>query len=107
MKLGGNREHYVSLIDTVGFDDPNNDTDVQTIAELVTKLRNGCDFIDTFGITINSQHRRVEGSLVQMLKIFEEMFGEEFWKQAVLLLTNCSMDGKATAKRQESISANH
>ena len=101
VKLGGNREHYMSLIDTVGFDDPNNDTDVLTIAELVTKLRNGCDFIDAFGITINGQLRRVEGSLVAMLKVFEEMFGENFWKKAVLLLTHCSMDEKTKGKRRE------
>ena len=101
VKLGGKSEHYVSLIDTVGFDDPSNDTDVLTIAELVTKLRNGCDFIDTFGITINSQHRRVEGSLVAMLRVFEGMFGENFWKQAVLLLTHCQMDEKTKGRRRE------
>lgn len=29
------------------------------------------------------------------------MFGEDFWKQAVLLLTHCSMDRKTTAKRRQ------
>ena len=101
MKLGGNREHYVSLIDTVGFDDPSNDTDVLIIAELVTKLRNGCEFIDTFGITINTQHRRVDGALVAMLRVFEATFGDNFWKQAVLFLTHCSMDEKTKGKRRE------
>ena len=36
-----------------------------------------------------------------MLRVFEDMFGDNFWKKAVLLLTHCSMDEKTKGKRRE------
>ena len=67
----GNKERLVSLIDTIGFDDPNNDTDIKIIAELVDKLMNKCDKIHLFIIAVNGQAPRLDGSLVAMLKIFQ------------------------------------
>ena len=61
----------VSLIDTIGFDDPNNDTDVVIIAELVDKLMNNCDKVNLFAIAVNGQNPRLDGSLVAMIKIFQ------------------------------------
>ena len=34
-----------------------------------------------------------------MVKIFEEMFGEAFWKQVVVLFTRMPMDGKSKRRR--------
>merc|ERR1712037_176398 len=42
---------------------------------------------------------RLDGSLIAMIKIFEEMFGEGFWKQCVLLFTRIPMS-KADKKRR-------
>ena len=42
IKFGGNRERLVSLIDTMGFDDPNSDNDARIITELVNTLKNNC-----------------------------------------------------------------
>ena len=63
------------LIDTIGFDDPRKDTDANIIAELVTKLKNNCDFVNMFAIAVNGQSPRLDGSLVAMIKILQEMFG--------------------------------
>ena len=43
--FNGESSKPVGLIDTIGFDDPNNDTDVRVIADLVDKLKNGCDYV--------------------------------------------------------------
>ena len=67
----GNKERLVSLIDTIGFDDPNNDTDIKIIAELVDKLMNKCDKIHLFIIAVNGQAPRLDGSLVAMITIFQ------------------------------------
>ena len=67
----GNKERLVSLIDTIGFDDPDNDTDSKIIAELVDKLINNCNKIHLFVIAVNGQSPRMDGSLVAMLKIFK------------------------------------
>ena len=61
----------MSLIDTIGFDDPDNDTDVKIIAELVDKLMNKCDKIHLFIIAVNGQEPRMDASLVSMIKIFQ------------------------------------
>jgi len=71
IRFGGNKERLVSLIDTIGFDDPNNDTDVKIIAELVDKLMNNCDKVHLFIIAVNGQAPRLDGSLVAMIKIFQ------------------------------------
>ena len=47
---GGDKERMINLIDTIGFDDPNNDTDVTIIAELVEKLG---DWFSYDKVTIN------------------------------------------------------
>ena len=55
---GGDKERMINLIDTIGFDDPNNDTDVTIIAELVEKLVNKCDKVHQFIIAVNGQSPR-------------------------------------------------
>merc|ERR550532_499110 len=98
-RFNGDREKPVNVIDTIGFDDPKNDTDVRIIAELVSKLKNNCDYVNLFGIAVNGQAPRLDGSLVAMIKIFEEMFGEGFWKQCVLLFTRIPMSKSDKKKR--------
>ena len=96
---GDKEKPPVNVIDTIGFDDPKNDTDVRIIAELVSKLQNKCDYVNLFGIAVNGQAPRLDGSLVAMIKIFEEMFGQAFWKQCILLFTRISMNDYAKKKR--------
>ena len=50
---GDKEKPPVNVIDTIGFDDPDNDTDVKIIAELVSQLKNNCDFVNLFGIAVN------------------------------------------------------
>ena len=99
--FNGERDKLVGLIDTIGFDDPNNDTDVRIIADLVDKLKNGCNYVNLFGITVNGQSPRLDGSLLAMIRIFEEMFGEQFWKQCVLVFTHMPMDKKSKRLRKK------
>ena len=98
---GDKEKPPVNVIDTIGFDDPKNDTDVRIIAELVSKLKNNCDYVNLFGIAVNGQAPRIDGSLVAMIKIFEEMFGRAFWNQCVLLFTRVSMNEYAKKKREK------
>merc|ERR550532_3022029 len=96
---GDKEKPPVNVIDTIGFDDPNNDTDVKVIAELVTKLKNNCEYVNLFGIAVNGQSPRLDGSLVAMIAIFEEMFGGGFWNQCVLLFTRITMNGADKKRR--------
>ena len=69
-----------SLIDTIGFDDPSNDTDANIISELVIRLKDFCDHVNLFIIAVNGHHDRLDSSLIGMLRIFEGMFSEGFWR---------------------------
>merc|ERR1711934_1117914 len=95
------KEWPFSLIDTIGFDDPDKDDDAKIIAELVLRLKHGCDFVNLFIIAVNGQNPRLDGSLLGMIKIFEGMFGQDFWKQVVVLFTRMPMDEKAKKKREK------
>ena len=97
--FNGDKEKPISLIDTIGFDDPNNDTDANIISELVIRLRDGCDHINLFGIVVSGQNPRLDSTLIGMLRIFEGMFGEEFWNQVVLVITRLPMDEKSVRRR--------
>ena len=88
-----------SLIDTIGFDDPNNDTDANIISELVVKLKNNCDHVNLFIVAVNGQNPRLDASLVGMIKIIEGMFGEKFWSQVLLVFTRLQMDSKSIKRR--------
>ena len=88
---GDKEKPPVNLIDTIGFDDPNKDTDLAIIAELVFKLKNNCSYVNLFAIAVNGQNPRLDGSMVAMIKIFEQMFGDVFWKQCVLVFTRMPM----------------
>ena len=101
IQFNGDKEKMIGLVDTIGFDDPNNDTDIRIITELVGKLKNNCSYVNLFGIAVNGQSPRLDGSLVAMIRIFEEMFGEDFWKQCVLIFTRMPMDKKARRKREK------
>merc|ERR1711915_344009 len=90
----------MNLIDTIGFDDSNNDVDLKIIADLVNKLKNNVDYINTFMITINGQTSRIDGSLVAMINYFEDMFGKEFWKQTIIVFTRLQMDERSVRRRR-------
>ncbi|XP_075254518.1 uncharacterized protein LOC142345937 [Convolutriloba macropyga] len=100
--FNGDRERPISIIDTFGFSDPGNHEDVGVISDLVIKLRENCDYVNLFAIVVNGQNPRLDGSLVGMISIFEEMFGNQFWKQVVVIFSRLTMDESNVARRARS-----
>ena len=90
----------ISIIDTIGFDDRDRDTDTDIIRDLETSLKTRCDYVNLFAIAVNGQNPRLDGSLVGMIGIFQEMFGEAFWPQTVVIFTRLSMKESAKADRE-------
>ena len=99
----GKRENgLVSLIDTVGFDGQSeNEQEAKVIYELVASLQTKCDNVHLFLVVVNGQNCRAEGSLVAMLRLFEEFFGEKFWKSVVIVFTRIRMDKRSRELRKE------
>ena len=90
----------VRLVDTMGFNDPDKDIDVDVAAKFIAQLKQECDSVSLFGIAINGQSPRIDASLKQTLELFEEMFGEDFWRHCVLIFTKVSMDEKIKDTRE-------
>ena len=99
--FNGQHDKPISLIDTIGFEDPKNDTDAVVIADLVTKLHNRVDYVNTFILAVNGQSPRLDGSLLGMIKIFEAMFGPGFWEQTIVVFTRLRMDKKSLKRRNK------
>ena len=90
--FGGDESKRFNIIDTIGFDDPKNDTDAKIIADLVVKLKQKVDYINTFVIAVNGQNPRLDGALLSMIRILEGMFGEQMWKQTLVVFTRLPLN---------------
>ena len=98
----GEGEKPVTLIDTEGFDATDDlENDARIIGELIATLQNKCDYVNVFCIAINANNRRLDGALVGMMNIFEQMFGPDFWEQVVIVFTQFEMYQKAIRRRQK------
>jgi len=84
------------IIDTPGLNDSEG-RDTEHIQNIVETLKEG-GFINTFLIVRNGSEKRLNNSYTDMLRIFEMMFGEDFWKHVIF---DVSMGGNArkAAKR--------
>ena len=98
--FNGDTEKPISLIDTIGFEDPDRSSDDideknGIITELLIKLRDYCDHVNLFLLVINGDNPRIDRNLIEMIKIFEGMFGERFWSQVVIVFTKLHMDERS------------
>ena len=93
----GESDKPLTLVDTIGFDDPDKDDKTEVITEVIKNLT---DHVDTFVIAVNGQNPRLDASLERMLKIFGEAFTSAFWKHVVVVFTQLSMDNHSTLTRQ-------
>ena len=96
--FGGDEKFYVTAIDTKGFNDSNETINMDVVAKFIASLRRRCVGVNVFGITIHES--RLDGPIVEMMKLFGEMFGPNFWKHCILIFTKYSMDRKTLQKRK-------
>ena len=84
----------------MGFDSMDSN-DNEIMSDLVAKLQRHCDHINTFAIVVNGAAPRLDGSFESMLKIFENMFENSFWKNVVIIFTQVRMNKKDIQMRKE------
>ena len=100
VNLNGDPAYRITLIDTIGFDDPTKDHDAEIIADLVVKLKTRCDYVNLFVLAVNGQNPRLDGSLLTMIRILEGMFSKQFWNQVVLVFTQLPMSERDKLRRE-------
>jgi len=84
--LGDESNPKVTIIDTPGFgEDAENEQN--TIDGIMYKAKTEIKFIHAFVLVIKRDEARFKKSMKDMLKIFEAMFGHDFWKNTILEFT--------------------
>ena len=101
VNFNGNVNRPISIIDTIGFDDSDRDTDTDIIRDLETSLKARCDYVNLFAIVMKGQSPRLDASLVGTIGMFEDMFSEAFWSQTVVIFTRLSMMAFSKEEREK------
>eukprot|EP00090_Calanus_glacialis_P024144 TRINITY_DN37481_c0_g1_i1.p1 TRINITY_DN37481_c0_g1~~TRINITY_DN37481_c0_g1_i1.p1 ORF type:complete len:436 (-),score=108.58 TRINITY_DN37481_c0_g1_i1:226-1533(-) len=85
--LGDSDIQRFTVIDTPGFGDKLVEEE-KTIENLVTTLRDQIKYVHVFIIAFKQTDNRMTNSLRSMISLFEKMFGNKFWDNAILEATH-------------------
>ena len=96
--LGDDSNPKVTIIDTPGFGDEM-EAEVQTINGLVDVLKNQVKEIDVFIICFRETNDRMTKAMQNMLNLFQQMFGKQFWNNAIFEATRWNHNSRNVAKR--------
>lgn len=91
-----------TVIDTPGFGDELVEEE-KTIESLVQTLRDEIKHIHVFVIAFKQTDNRMTNALRSMIGLFEKMFGDGFWDNAILEATHWSHGEEAARRRNDSI----
>ena len=83
----------ITIIDTVGFNDPGKDQKSET-ASLIQTLKARLHHINLFAIVLDGTNPRIDQSQKEMLELFAAVFSESFWENVIIAFTKLSMDQK-------------
>ena len=99
--LGNHSNPIFTVIDTPGF---GNDLveEEKTIEGLVNVLKDEIKFIHAFVIAFKQQDNRMTASLRSMIGLFQKMFGDHFWENAILEATHWNYHEHSVAMRLSS-----
>ena len=98
--LGDTSQPNITVIDTPGFGDKPEE-DKKTIDGLVEWLRDYVKFVHVFMIAFPQGEERLTNSLREMLRQFQDIFGDEFWSNTILVATKWHYDQVAVNRRKE------
>lgn len=96
----GDKTRPFTIVDTIGFADPDLENDQAIIVELVNTLKNFCDHINAIIIVINGQNARLDAGLIAIIKIFEGIFTKDIWNHVCIVFSHLPMDVKSVKTRK-------
>ena len=99
--MGDKTGNIFTMIDTPGFGDKLVEEE-RTIENLVTTLRDEIKSVHAFIIAFKQTDNRMTNSLRSMISLFEKMFGDAFWGNAVLAATHWNHGEEASRIRNQS-----
>ena len=83
-----NPTNEVTIIDTPGFGE-NFTAEIEYVNDMVYKFKHEYKNITVF-VLVFQEGGRLSGALHNMLYMWEQMFGQEFWQNAILLASKYS-----------------
>ena len=94
-------ERPTKIIDTIGFGNPDRDTDAYAIHELVNKLKEvETQTVNLFTIAVNGQNRRLDKSLFNMIEFFQKkLASNSFWHLTEIVSTNLAIGQLSSVTR--------
>ena len=95
----GQRDKPFTICDTPGLNDPNGQ-DSSNVFNLVTKLKE-VKSVDAFIVALNGQCPRLDNGIKDMLLLFKNIFGENFYKNIIIVFTRWSFDKRSQHRRSE------
>ena len=73
----------------------------KTIKDLVDTLKYDIKWVHVFMLAFDGNNPRLTNSLKDMIRTFEEMFSDHFWRNVVLVVTKWGYSDDAIRKRNE------
>ena len=98
--LNDTSKPLVTVIDTPGFGDQM-EAEVLTINRLVDVLKDEIKYVDAFVICFQQNDNRMKDAMLRMLNLFQRMFGNGFWENAILEATHWNHNPSSVARREK------
>lgn len=90
-------EEPVLVLDTPGVNDTQN-RDTKNISQIVVHLKE-IGYVNTFLLVLNSQVPRISEGIQDYLRLYVEVFGENFFEHVMLVFTRFAQSEQGTITR--------
>ena len=88
----GSEDEKISLINTPDLDPNDKEGNTKVIANVLAKIKTGCDFVNLIGICLDRQASSLDESHTSVLHVLREIFGEVLSTQCILIITSSSTE---------------
>ena len=85
-------DEKISLINTPDLDPNDKEGNTKVIANVLAKIKTGCDFVNLIGICLDRQASSLDESHTSVLHVLREIFGEVLSTQCILIITSSSTE---------------
>ena len=96
--LGNESAPKVTVIDTPGFGH-DMETQQKAINRMVVAIKDDIMSVDAFVIAFQESDTRLSDAMFNILNLFQSLFGDGFWKNAILEATHWNHNPVNTARR--------
>lgn len=85
--MGNNSNPMVTVVDTPGIGD-DIEAEQKKINRIVYASKNDIKYVHAFVIAFQEGNNRITNAMLNMLNLFQKMYGDGFWENAILEATN-------------------